>query len=91
MHPSKYSTLISIVMVSYDVDSQNKIISSFPKLSHIRSIATVDKFCKTLMDHHDEIADLKSYFDGRGNSSFDDANLPFINIYRGPLVIVICH
>lgn len=43
------------------------------------------------MVHHDEIADLKSYFDGRGSSSFDEANLHFINIFRDPLVFILLY
>lgn len=35
----------------------------------------LEKFRKTLMQYHDEIADLKSYFDGQGSDSFDEQKL----------------
>lgn len=39
-----------------------------------RSISAVDTFRASLMTYHDQLADLKSYFDGRGSDSFDEGS-----------------
>lgn len=35
----------------------------------------MEGFRQQLMTYHDELADLKSYFDGQGDDEFDSANL----------------
>lgn len=40
-----------------------------------RSIDKVSEFRSNLMKYHDEIADLKSYFDGRGTDTYDQQTL----------------
>lgn len=35
----------------------------------------MEGFRQQLLTYHDELADLKSYFDGQGDDEFDSANL----------------
>lgn len=41
----------------------------------LRSVTKVTLYRDNLIKHHDEIADLKSYFDGVKNDDFDQQNL----------------
>ena len=67
-------------------------MQAFPKYIYIysydhaalRSKAKVDGFKSNLNKYHDELADLKSYFDGhRDDDSFDPKNLfcSYVSIY----------
>lgn len=49
-----------------------------PTANPIRSVQTVENFRSKLIKYHDEIADLKSYFDGRGSDAFDESKLPCV-------------
>ena len=52
--------------------------SSGPSGWEPRSLETVNGYCKKLIKYHDELADLKSYFDGvrlSSNPNPDSSNL----------------
>lgn len=40
----------------------------------LRSTEKINQFRSNLLTYHDELADLKSYFDGQGNEAFDGQN-----------------
>ena len=51
----------------------------------------LEKFRKTLMQYHDEIADLKSYFDGQGSDSFDEQKLFTLSVIKPDSEISTCN
>lgn len=52
---------------------------TFSHTPQLRSKDKVEKFRTNLMLYHDELADLKSYFDGQGNDAFDEKTVAQVN------------